>query len=111
MKNKLDRPISLLLVNEIRLMGNVIVAALEDETDIDVVACVTTYDEALEVVQERDVDGACQYAAAGEWRAAAHERYHRNCSVRQGACLGTDRGKKTGFALCRGRRVRLYPQG
>ena len=31
MKNKLDRPINLLLVNEIRLMGNVIVAALEDE--------------------------------------------------------------------------------
>src|SRR6187200_1703739 len=58
MKNKLENPIKLLLVNEIRLMGNVIVAALEDEPDIDVVACVTTYDEALEVVQERDVDVA-----------------------------------------------------
>jgi two-component system, NarL family, nitrate/nitrite response regulator NarL len=58
MKNKLDRPINLLLVNEIRLMGNVIVAALEDEPDIDVVACVTTYDEALDVVRESDVDVA-----------------------------------------------------
>ena len=58
MKNKLDRPIDLLLVNEIRLMGNVIVAALEDEPDILVVACVTTYDEALDVVRDREVDVA-----------------------------------------------------
>lgn len=58
MKNKFDHPISLLLVNEIRLMGNVIVAALEDEPDITVVACVTTYDEALQAVRERDVDVA-----------------------------------------------------
>jgi DNA-binding NarL/FixJ family response regulator len=58
MKNKLDRPINLLLVNEIRLMGNVIVAALEDEPDIHVVACVTTFDEALRVVRGMDVDVA-----------------------------------------------------
>lgn len=58
MKNKLDRPINLLLVNEIRLMGNVIVAALEDEPDIHVVACVTTFDEAIRVVREMDVDVA-----------------------------------------------------
>ncbi|HSK65853.1 MAG TPA: response regulator transcription factor [Anaerolineales bacterium] len=58
MKNKLDHPINLLLVNEIRLMGNVIVAALEDEPDIEVVACVTGYDEALQVVQEQNVDVA-----------------------------------------------------
>ena len=35
MKNKFDNPIYLLIVNEIRLMGNVIVAALEDEPDIE----------------------------------------------------------------------------
>jgi two-component system NarL family response regulator len=58
MKITPDRPISLLLVNEIRLMGNVIVAALEDEPDVDVVACVTTYDDAVQVVQERDIDVA-----------------------------------------------------
>jgi len=58
MTNKLERPINLLLVNEIRLMGNVIVAALEDEADIHVVACVTTYDEAMDVVREKDVDVA-----------------------------------------------------
>lgn len=58
MKPKLDHPIRLLLVNEIRLMGNVIVAALEEEPDIQVTACVTTADEALQVIRETDVDVA-----------------------------------------------------
>jgi two-component system NarL family response regulator len=58
MNTKFDRPINLLLVNEIRLMGNVIVAALEDEPDIHVVACVTTYEEALQVIREKEVDVA-----------------------------------------------------
>jgi two-component system NarL family response regulator len=56
MKSKLDSPIRLLLVNEVRLMGDVIVAALEDQPDIQVIACVTTTDEALQVVRERNVD-------------------------------------------------------
>jgi DNA-binding NarL/FixJ family response regulator len=58
MKNKFDRAINLLLVNEIRLMGNVIVAALEDEADINVVACVTSYDDAIKLVREEEVDVA-----------------------------------------------------
>ena len=58
MKNKSDHPINLLIVNEIRLMGNVIVAALEDEPDINVAACVTSYEEALQVVREKEVDVA-----------------------------------------------------
>lgn len=58
MKINLDHPIRLLLVNEIRLMGNVIVAALEDEPDIQVIACVTTPDEALQVIRGTDVDVA-----------------------------------------------------
>lgn len=58
MKNKSDHPINLLIVNEIRLMGNVIVAALEDEPDINVVACVTSYEEALQVVREKEVEVA-----------------------------------------------------
>lgn len=58
MKNKFESPIKLLIVNEIRLMGNVIVAALEDEPDIEVIACVTTYDEAIQVIRDNEVDVA-----------------------------------------------------
>jgi two-component system NarL family response regulator len=58
MNNHSTSPIRILLVNEFRLIGNVIVAALEDETDIHVVGCVTTPKEALEIVQENDVDVA-----------------------------------------------------
>jgi DNA-binding NarL/FixJ family response regulator len=55
---KTERPIDILLVNEIRLMGNVIAAALEDEPDIHVVASVTNIDEALKIVKEKAVDVA-----------------------------------------------------
>jgi two-component system nitrate/nitrite response regulator NarL len=51
-------PIHILLVNEIRLMGNVITAALKDEPDIHVVASVTNIDEALKIVEENAVDVA-----------------------------------------------------
>jgi len=53
-----ERPIRLLLVNEIQLMGNVIAAALEDESDITIVACVTGVDAALQAIQEHEVDVA-----------------------------------------------------
>ena len=55
---KPEHPINILLVNEIRLMGNVITAALEDEPDIHVVASVTDIDEALKIVEENAVDVA-----------------------------------------------------
>lgn len=58
LNDKLNRPINILLVNEIHLMGNVIAAALEDEPDINVVACVTNLDEALKIVQDKEVDVA-----------------------------------------------------
>jgi DNA-binding NarL/FixJ family response regulator len=58
MKTKFDHPINLLIVNEIKLMGNVIVAALQDEPDINVIECVTTYEEAMQIVREREVDVA-----------------------------------------------------
>jgi len=58
MANKSTRPINILLVNEIMLMGNVIAAALEDEPDIQVVGRATTIDDALKLVQEKDVDVA-----------------------------------------------------
>ena len=55
---KPERPINILLVNEIRLMGNVITAALEDEPDIHVIASVTNIDEALKIIEENAVDVA-----------------------------------------------------
>ena len=51
-----EHPIHLLLVNETRLMGNVIAAALEGEPDIRVVACVTNIDEAMQIVREKEID-------------------------------------------------------
>ena len=53
-----EHMINLLLVNETRLMGNVIAAALEGEPDINVVACTTNIDEAMQIVREQDVDVA-----------------------------------------------------
>ena len=53
-----DRRINLLLVNETRLMGNVIAAALEGEPDFNVLACVTNIDDAMKIVREKDVDVA-----------------------------------------------------
>src|ERR1051326_6588439 len=53
-----EQRINLLLVNETRLMGNVIAAALEDQADFHVVACVTTPEEAIQIVEEQDVDVA-----------------------------------------------------
>ncbi len=52
------RQINLLLVNETRLMGNVIAAALEGEPDIHVVACVTNIDDAMQIVRDKEVDVA-----------------------------------------------------
>lgn len=53
-----SRLIHILLVNEFPLIGNVIVAALEDEPDIRVIGNVTTPEEALNIVQEKPVDVA-----------------------------------------------------
>jgi DNA-binding NarL/FixJ family response regulator len=47
--------IRVLLVNEIRLMSNVIGSVLEDEPDLEVVGGVTSLDEALLLVPESDV--------------------------------------------------------
>ncbi len=48
--------IHVLLVNEIRLMCNVITAALEGEPDIKVVGCATSVDEALEKLAREEID-------------------------------------------------------
>jgi DNA-binding NarL/FixJ family response regulator len=48
--------IRVLLVNEIRLMCNVLTAALEGEPDIQIVGCATSVEEALDKVQSLRVD-------------------------------------------------------
>jgi len=48
--------INVLLVNEIRLMCNVLTAALDGEPDIRVIGCATSVDEALEKVRFLDID-------------------------------------------------------
>jgi DNA-binding NarL/FixJ family response regulator len=48
--------IRVLLVNEIRLMCNVLTAALDGEPDIQVVGCATSVDEALDKIQISEVD-------------------------------------------------------
>jgi DNA-binding NarL/FixJ family response regulator len=53
-----DKIIHLLLINETRLMGNVIAAALEDEPDITVVGCATEPAQALRIVRQQRVDVA-----------------------------------------------------
>ena len=58
MSEQPERRINLLLVNETRLMGNVIAAVLDDEPDIHVVACVTNIDDAMLIIREKEVDVA-----------------------------------------------------
>lgn len=48
--------INVLLVNEIRLMSNVLAATLEDEADFKVAGCATSVDEALDKLSREDVD-------------------------------------------------------
>jgi DNA-binding NarL/FixJ family response regulator len=47
--------IRVLLVTETQLIGNVIAAVLEDESDVEVVGCVTSIDDALANAAESDV--------------------------------------------------------
>lgn len=58
MNTEPEHQINLLLVNETRLMGNVIAAALDGEPDIHVLACVTNVEDAMKIVQEMHVDVA-----------------------------------------------------
>lgn len=48
--------IRVLLVIEIRLIGNIFASVLGEEADIKVVGCVTTLKEALEFIQTHEVD-------------------------------------------------------
>jgi two-component system nitrate/nitrite response regulator NarL len=48
--------IKVLLVIEVRLIGNIFASVLEDEADIKVAGCVTTLKDALDFIQTREVD-------------------------------------------------------
>jgi len=50
--------IKILLVNEIRLMCNVIAAAIEDEPDFEIVGIATNIEEALNQLRDNDIDVA-----------------------------------------------------
>jgi DNA-binding NarL/FixJ family response regulator len=47
--------IRVLLVNQIRLLGHVLAAVLEDESDMEVVGCATSVGEALDLAPKSDV--------------------------------------------------------
>src|SRR6266540_1603661 len=49
-------PIKVLLVIEVRLIGNIFTSVLEDESDIKVTGCVATLEDALAFIQTREVD-------------------------------------------------------
>ena len=48
--------IKVLLVIEVRLIGNIFASVLEDEPDIEVAGCVTTLQDALAFIQKQEVD-------------------------------------------------------
>jgi DNA-binding NarL/FixJ family response regulator len=50
------KDICILLVHDVILMCNLIAAALEDEEDIKIIGCATNIDEALKLVEQKDVD-------------------------------------------------------
>jgi two-component system nitrate/nitrite response regulator NarL len=47
--------IRILLVNQIRLLGNVLAAVLEDEPDMEVIGCATSVSQALDLAPKSDV--------------------------------------------------------
>jgi DNA-binding NarL/FixJ family response regulator len=49
-------PIKVLLVIEVRLIGNIFTSVLEDESDIKVVGCVATLEDALAFTETREVN-------------------------------------------------------
>jgi len=48
--------IRVLIVNEVRLLANIIASVLEDEDDIEVVGCSPSFEEALPMIEHNDID-------------------------------------------------------
>jgi two-component system NarL family response regulator len=51
-------PIKVLLVVEVPLIGSIFASVLEEESDIQVAGCVATFQDALQFIQEQDVNVA-----------------------------------------------------
>ena len=51
-----EKPIQVLIVNDIPLMGRIIASMLEDEEDIEVVRCVSSKEEAETFIEKNDID-------------------------------------------------------
>jgi len=49
-------PIKVLLVVEVRLIGNIFASVLEDEVDLEVLGCIATLEDALTFLQTHEVD-------------------------------------------------------
>lgn len=49
-------PIKVLLIIEVRLIGNIFASVLEDESDLEVLGCISTLEEALTFLQAHEVD-------------------------------------------------------
>jgi DNA-binding NarL/FixJ family response regulator len=48
--------IRVLIVNEVRLLADIIASVLEDEDDIEVVGCSPSFEEALELIENNHID-------------------------------------------------------
>lgn len=49
-------PIKVLLVNDVRLIGNLFASVLEDESDMEVIGCFSTLTDSLEFINAQKVD-------------------------------------------------------
>jgi len=49
-------PIKVLLINDVRLIGNLFASVLEDEPDMEVLGCLSTLEESVEYMQAQRVD-------------------------------------------------------
>ena len=72
--------ITVLLVIEVRLIGNLFTSALEDEADMEVVDCVNAQEDALRVVGARKVDVALISASLPEQNVLELTRKIVDCS-------------------------------
>jgi DNA-binding NarL/FixJ family response regulator len=48
--------IRVLIVNEVRLLANIIASVLEDEDDIEVVGCSPSFEDALQLIENNHID-------------------------------------------------------
>ena len=49
-------PIKVLLINDVRLIGNLFASVLEDEPDMDVLGCLSTFEDSVEYMKTQKAD-------------------------------------------------------